>query len=243
MTSRFLACAAIALSAGSAQAAFFSFASDSRDNAWTFSGSGPNIVDASGPTDPLVLMIEDNNGALPALQVSTQFNAQISLAFAGDVNLGGGAFSHNYLASGSFHFLDVSSGTTLLTVNFTNCLYTSRGGASSWFTTGGLQGDDGSGATVTMIWNGATLPGYGLAPGSLGSPRGFGFDLTALNTSGAIPYGGQNPGVSLDSTSHLPNATWFSESSFSASASAVPAPGGAVVLGLAGLAAARRRRR
>jgi len=241
MTSRLLACAAIALSAGSAQAAFFSFASDSRDHAWTFSGSGANIVDATAPSDPVLLMIEDNNGALPALSVSTQFNAQISLAFAGDVSLGGGAVSHNYLASGSFHFVDVASGTNLLTVTFTNCLYTSRGLATSWFSTGALQGDDGNGATVDMTWSGASLPGYGLQPGPLAVPRGFGFDLTALNTSGAIPYNGQNPGVGLDQN-HLPNATWFSESSFSASAS-VPGPGSISLVGLAGLAAARRRRR
>jgi uncharacterized protein (TIGR03382 family) len=233
----------MALSAGTAQAAFFSFASDSRDHAWTFSGSGANIVDATAPNDPVLLMIEDNNGALPALQVSTQFNAQIALTFAGDVNLGGGAVSHNYLATGSFSFIDVAAGLPVLTVNFSNCLYTSRGATNSWFTTGALQGDDGAGATVTMTWSGANLPGYGLAPGNLGSPRGFGFDLTAINTSGAIPYAGQNPGVGLDANSHLPNATWFSESSFSASASVVPAPGAGAVMGLAGLAALRRRRR
>jgi hypothetical protein len=242
MTSRFLACAAVAFAAGSAQGAFFSFASDSRDHAWTYSGSGANVSDATAPSDPVTLLIEDNNGALPALNVSAQFNAQYTLSFAGDVNLGGGAVSHNYLASGSFHFVDVASGTNLLTVNFTNCLFTARGAAASWFTTAALQGDDGSGATVDMIWGGANLPGYGLAPGALGSPRGFGFDLTALNTSGAIPYAGQNPGVALDA-GHFPAATWFSESSFSASASTVPAPGCISVIGLAGLAAARRRRR
>lgn len=242
MTSRLLACASVALAAGSAQGAFFSFASDSRDHAWTFSGSGSNVVDATAPNDPVMLLIEDNNGALPAMSVSTQFNAQVTLAFAGDVNLGGGAVSHNYLASGTFRFIDVAAGTPLLTVTFTNCLYTSRGGVSSWYTTGALQGDDGAGASVTMTWGGANLPGYGLAPGALGSPRGFGFDLTALNTSGAIPYAGQNPGVGLDAN-HLPNATWFSEASFSASASAVPAPGAGAVMGLAGLAAVRRRRR
>ena len=239
MVTRILACAAIALTAGSAQAAFFSFASDTADHAWTFTGSGANVSDATGVNDPIILHIDDNNGVLPRLDVSTQFNASYSLVFQGDVSLGGGVFSHNYLASGSYQFIDIPSGTTLLTVNFTNCLFTARGGAASWFSTAALQGDDGNGATVSMIWGGANLPGYGLAPGALPAPRGFGFDHTALNTSGVIPWNGQNPGVGL--TNMLPNATWFSEASFSASTA--PAPGGVAVLGLAGLALARRRRR
>ncbi len=240
MMSRYLVCAAVALTAGSAQASFFSFASDSRDQAWTFSGTGANVVDATAPNSPVTLLIEDNNGALPALNVSTQFNALFSLAFAGDVALGGGTVSHNYLASGSYHFMDVASGMNLLTVTFTNCLFTARGGASSWFSTAALQGDEGNGASVVMTWSGASLPQYGLVPGVLPAPRGFAFDLSALNTSGAIPYSGQNPGVALDAN-HLPVSTWFSESSFSASTA--PTPGTVAVLGLAGMAAARRRRR
>lgn len=240
MTFRLLSCAAIALATGSAQASFFSFASDSRDNAWTFSGTGANVVDATAPNSPVTLLIEDNNGGLPALSVSTQFNALISLTFAGDVPLGGGAVSHNYTASGSYHFMDVAAGVNLLTINFTNCLFTARGLTSSWFSTAALQGDDGSGASVVMIWSGANLPQYGLTPGVLPAPRGFAFDMTALNTSGAIPYNGQNPGVGLGAN-HFPVATWFAESSFSASTA--PAPGGIAVLGLAGLAMAKRRRR
>ena len=241
MTSRILACVGVAL-AGSAQAAFFSFASDSQDHAWAYSGSGGSVSNAPAPNDPVILMIEDNNGALPALSISSRFAAQYALTFAGSVNLGGGAFSHNYLANGSFSFTDAGTNQLLLTVNFTNCLFTARGGAATWFTTAALQGDHGGGATVDMIWSGASLPGYGLAPGALGTPRGFGFDLTVINTSGAIPYAGQNPGVALNTQTMFPTQTWFSESSFSASAQ-VPAPGVGAVLGLAGLAALRRRRR
>lgn len=237
MKIRYCALVALAAAAGTADAALLSFSSGSAGGSWTWTGSGSNVTDATGPNAPIILDIDDSNGVLPTLSVSTQFNAQYTLSYVASVPLGNGAFSHNYLASGSFSFQDMVSGTTLLTVNFANCLYTARGAVSSWFTTGALQGDPGAGASVNMVWSGAALPGYGLTPGAL--TGGFAFDKTAVNTSGAIPYGGQNPGVGL--TNNLPNATWFSEGSFSAYTN-VPAPGSLALLGLAGLVGARRRR-
>lgn len=240
MKMRWMALATLAAAAGTSQAALLSFSSSTAGGSWTFRGSGNSFTDATGPNDPIVLDIDDNNGPLPTLHVSTQFNANITLAFAGTTALGGGAFAYNYTANGSFSFQDVDSGTTLLTVNFTNCLYTSRGSSTAWFTTGSLQGDEGAGAAVTMNWSGASLPAYGLTPGALPAPRGFGFDLTAINTSGAIPYSGQNPGVGL--TNNLPGSQWFSEGSFSAS-TGIPAPGSIALLGAAGLIVGFRRRR
>src|ERR1051325_68072 len=176
------ACAALALAAGSANAAFFSFASDTTDHAWVFTGNGANVSNGTnGNADPIVLMIDDENGPATPLQVSCNFAAQYTLSFVGSVPLPGGAFSYNYAASGSFTFTDIATGTTLLTTNFANALFTARGSESAWFTTGALQVDSSGGATVSMVWGGATLPAYGLAPGSLnGTPRGFGFDMTVI---------------------------------------------------------------
>ena len=238
MIARLLPCAIVALAAGSANAAFLSFASDTADRAWTFTGNGANFTNGTGPNDPIVLHVDDNNGALPRLDVSVNFNANVTLNYVASVPLGGGAFSHNYLASGTFSFVDILSGTTLLTTTFSNALYTARGGQNSWFTTGALQADSFGGAVVNMVWGGASLPGYGLTPGAVVS-HGFGFDLTVVNTSGAIPYNFQNPGVSLGAN-FLPTTTWYSESSFSAGI--LPTPGTVSLLGLAGLALARRRR-
>jgi MYXO-CTERM domain-containing protein len=93
-----------------------------------------------------------------------------------------------------------------------------------------------------MVWGGANLPQFGLAPGSLNaSPRGFAFDLSVINTSGSIPYNGTNPGVAINADSKLPSHQWFSESSYSANGR-IPTPGTLALLGLGGLAMRRRRR-
>ncbi len=239
MKIRAISCAVLALAAtGAANAAFFSFASGSAGNAWTFNGNSLAFTDGTG-NNPVSLLIDDNNGPLATLSVSTVFDANVILAYAGSTALGGGNFAHNYTAQGSFSFLDIASGTPLLNVAFTGALFTAQGGQSSWYSTGSLQGNPANGATVNMTWTGANLPGYGLAPGAL-EQQGFAFDLSALNTSGALPYAGQNPGTAL-TPNFAPVGPWFSEGSFSASG-VIPAPGAGILLGLGALAAARRRR-
>jgi hypothetical protein len=232
-----LAVAAIVSLAGSAHAAFMSFASDSADRAWTFTGTGNNFTSNSlgGASNPIILNIDDNNGTHPRLEFSCVFTSTTTLAFAGDVQVGG-VISHNYTASGSYSFTDIATNTPIFSVTYSGLLFTARGGTGTWFTTGALQGDN-TGGTVTMNWTGANLPDYGLANNAT-YRGGFNFALDAINTSGVIPYGGQNPGVGL--TNNLPNATWFSEASFVATT--VPAPAGLSLLGLSGLLAARRRR-
>jgi len=234
----------MAFAAGTANAAFFSVASDSGDSSWVFTGNGANVTQATnGNANPLRLLIDDDNGAAPRLEVSVSFSAQYTLSFVGSVPLPSGATAYNYAASGSFTYTDIASGTPLLTTNFANALFTARGSATNWFSTASLQVDDSGGATVSMVWGGANLPAYGLATGSLnGSPRGFGFDLTAINTSGSIPYNGTGSGAPLNAATHLPTQAWFSESSFSAAARVVPTPGATALLGLGGLVAFRRRR-
>jgi MYXO-CTERM domain-containing protein len=231
--------AGLFLAAGPANAAFLSFASDTSDHAWTFTGSGANVTSATGQNDYLTLNIDDNNGPLPTIQVSTRFTANYTIDFAGTTTLPGGGLAYSYAANGSFSFADVATGTTLFTVNFTNALFSTRGSASAWSTTAALQGDNSLGGTVSMTWNGANLAGYGLSTGGVYN-GGFGFDLSALNSSGAIPWNGQNPGVGINGTTRLPSTTWFAEGSFSATT--VPTPSSLALLGIGGLVAARRRR-
>lgn len=236
------AAAAIAVAAGSANAAFFSFASDRASGAWTFTGSGASITAATGPMNFLDLHIDDQNGPMPTITNSVIFRADFTISYVGSIPLGAGAFSHNYLSQGTFTFLDVATGTALLTTVFEGGLFTARGGASSWFSTAALQADNGPGGFVGMTWGGRDLPAYGLGTGPLaGLPSGFAFDFTALNTSGSIPYDNSSPGVEVDTATRLPVQQWWSESSYSAHGF-VPTPGTLALVGMGGLVLARRRR-
>lgn len=238
-----LACSAsmlILAAAGTAQAGFFSFASDVADQSWTFTGGGAGVSDSIGPGSPLKLLIDDDNGVMPTLEVSVDFDAAIDIDYAGSVDLGGGNFSHNYHANGSFSFKEITTGITILTVEFDNQLMTALGAEFSWYTTATIQGSENPGGSVDYFWSGASLPAYGLEPGELGFNEDFAFTLTALNTDGSLPWGGAGAGVGLDDD-HLPGKTWYSEGSYSGGAS-IPAPASLALLGAAGLLARRRRR-
>lgn len=236
------AVAGTALLAGPAHAAFFSFASDTADHHWTFFG-GPtpsHFRDGILPGGKVDLQIDDNNGPLPTLTFSTRLQANFDLSYAGSIPLGNGDFSHSYLVSGEFTFIDVATSLPLLTTTFDNGLFTARGGQNSWYSTAGFGADNFGAANITMSWFGASLPGYGLQPGAFVDPQGFQYTLTALNTSGQIPYDMSAQGVALDNHMY-PAQAWFAEGSYSASSN-VPAPGALVLGGLGVLAAARRRR-
>ena len=231
----------IALMAGSASAAFFSFASDRDDMSWTFTGAGASITDAHDPGDPLVLLVDDQNGILPELEFDVEFNASMTITHVGSIPVGTN-WSHNYLLSGTFEFLD-ATGAPLLTVSLDNALLTALGGQASWYTTATMQGSDlgTNGVTVDYVWHGSALPDYELFPGLQSDPSDFGFDLTVLNTSGILPYMGGGEGVGLDANM-LPDQTWYSEASYSGWANPIPTPAGALTLVLGGLVATRRRR-
>lgn len=236
------ALAGMALLGGTANAALFSFASDTADRNWTFIGGNAanHFHDGVGPNGKVDLMIDDNNGPLPTLTFSTRLQAQFDLTYVGSLPLGNGDFSHNYLVAGQFTFVDIATGTPLLFTTFSDGLFTARGGQNSWYTTAGFGADNFGGAKINMSWGGAALPGYGLNPGTFINPQGFQYTLTAINTSGKLPYDMSSPGVPLDSHG-LPAQEWFAEGSYSASGN-VPAPGAIVLSGMGILAAARRRR-
>lgn len=231
-TTLLLASVGIATMAGSAQAALFSFASDTNHTDFTFAGVGGLVRDAQDPLDPVVLLLDDNNGPLPALSFNVEFDAEFSIAFAGSTQVAPGIFTHSYSLNGSFLFSGAAG--PLLKVSIADGALVALGGANAWGTTDTIMGADDPGS-VDYTWLGSDLPAYGVYNGTSIGPDDAAFTLTFLQTA----LGG---GVALDPQTKLPISEWRSEGSYSGTAFFVPSPGAMALLGMASLVAGRRRR-
>jgi len=218
--------------AGTAQAALFSFASDTNQTDFTFAGLGNAVTDAQDPFDPVVLLVDDNNGPLAPLEFDVEFDADFTITHQGSTLIAPGIFTHSYALEGTFSF----TGTTglLLRVDIAGGAMVALGGANAWGSTDTILGSDDPG-TVTYNWFGGTLPGYGVFNGSSVGIDDAAFTLTFLQTA-------LGAGVALNAQTKLPTAAWKSEGSFSGTAFFVPAPGASALLAFAGLTALRRRR-
>lgn len=150
--------------AGSAQAVFFSFASDAGDSYFTFRTTANtavpnsfNIVEGSPAglpgttTSPAysaqILRIDDNNGSLAAASLRTKFVANLVAANGTSTQIFPGLWQHSYQVTGSFSFLDAVSGATLLTASVgtanSPALLTVPGpNATTWSTSGAVLGSD-----------------------------------------------------------------------------------------------------
>jgi MYXO-CTERM domain-containing protein len=235
---------ALGLLAGTANAAFFSFASDNDSTTWTFSGAAASVQDAEDARDPQVLLIDDDNGILPTLAIPVEFDADFSIAHRGTTALAGG-FVHNYDLSGSFAFL--SGGNAFIVGSIINGSLAAQGGQNSWGSTATIQGNDQSGS-VTYTFTPALfafvaanfsvdLESYGISPGQSIGVDDAAFTLSVLNRGSGV----DNRGVGLNPNTRLPASEWRSEGSFSGS-SVIPSPGSLALLGLGGLVVGRRRR-
>ena len=248
---------ALALAAGSAQATFFSFASDVNSNSYTFAGTTGtggafSITDFSRP-NTYTLLVDDDNGPAPTKNIAVEFHANLAISGGTSTSLGGSLFQHSYHVLGTFGFYDMM-GNALLTVNIgpSAGVLTVPGTATTWATTGAVLGSDSfadvsytaSAAFVAALGGASMASMYGIAVGTNGfgtslGPDDFAFDLSALN-AGAI-----GASVTIDAATKAPTVSWRSESSFSGAAfgTGIPAPGtvGLLALGL-GLIAHRRLR-
>lgn len=224
--------------AGSANAAFFSFASDTADASWTFTGQGNQITSALSPNSTIKLEVSDN-GQNPVSFV-TRFSANFTLSYITSIQVGS-SFQHLYNLDGSFAFRDASDNSLIMSATFTGGSMTALGGRRSWGASGTAFGADPETAINYTLHK--DIEPLGLTAGSLPIAPDFNFTLTVLNTSGIIPYPASAPGrgVALDAN-FLPSLTWYSEGSYSGSAQ-VPTPGSMALLSAAGLMVARRRRK
>jgi len=226
----------------SAQASVFSFASDMSDNSWTFLGEHHSdhyaITDGIDISDPMTLLIDDNNGVLDPLSFQVDFNTHMDLDYLTSTDLGGGLFLHSYAISEVDLGWFTNAGP-IMEVSVTGGILTAVGGQASWGSTATIQASDSFGSvTYTSFIN---EPDYGMFEGTSVGNDDFAFTLTALNTSGSIPYDFTNPGVDLG-TDMLPVENFYSEGSFSGAAQFVPAPATALLFAGAGLFGMRKRR-
>jgi len=234
---------AVTFAGTAANATLFSFASDVADTRWTWTGDGASMTDGLDAENPLTLLIDDDNGVLPELEFDVEFVADFTIEHVSSDSVDG-IVLHNYTVDGEFSFVD-NSGTepmTILSAVFSNGVLTAPGDESNWGTNAAVIASDLF--TDVTYTSGLENPDYGLFLGESIGGDDFSFELTLLNTSGALPYDGEDPGVpiSVDGDS-LPSEMWFAEGSFSGAATFVPAPSAAGLLALAGLAGLRARRR
>jgi hypothetical protein len=227
-----LSAAVLGSLAGAAHGATFSFASDTNPNDFTFAGFGGNVTDAQDPTDPVVLLVDDNNGPLPAMSFNVEFDADFTVAHVDSAQVAPGVFTHSYALNGTFSFSQ--GGTDLLRCTITDGAMVALGGQATWGSTDTILGSDNPGS-VEYTWLGADLPGYGVFNGASIGIDDAAFTLTFLQSA-------LGSGVALNPANMLPGDEWTSEGSFSGTAFFIPSPGALALLGIGGLATGRRRR-
>ena len=234
---------AVAGFTAAADAGIFSFASDFSDQSWTFKlerhADHFSISDATHYTDPTVLLIDDVNGNLDPLEYVVDFNLDADLDFVSSTPIGGGKFIHSYTLVYAVAGWYTSSGP-VLEMTFRDSIITIVGDEFGWDSAGSMFGSDAWADVQYTSY--IDEPDYGMYVGDAIGPQDFGFSLTAINTSGSIPYDYSSPGAILDPSDMLPTEEVFAEGSFSGSAQFIPAPSTAALLLGAGLLSTRRRR-
>ncbi len=225
-----LAAGALALAAGAAQAAHFSFASDGNPNGPTFSGLAGSVITDGRPQDAdnavtvnfLVDRDEDGPGVAQSIAARFEYSAVITnysvAPFAGQ-------FNHQFSLQGTFSIIDASTDQAVFVASFGNALFSSwSNSAASLGRSASMQGNDDTGA-LTFATFGA------LSDIDVSQLRDFAFSLSNVRLAN---------GNRVPVEQGALGTPWKAEASFSAHA--VPAPGAITLAGLGGLVMARRRR-
>lgn len=226
-----LAVGAIALAAGAAQAALFSFASDRNPDGPTFSGLASSVITDGGPQDAngavtvsfLVDRDDDGPGVAQVIEGRFEFNAVIT---AYSVVGFSGQFNHQFALDGSMSIIDTATNLPVFVAAFDNALFSSWSNSqASLGRSAQMQDSDESDLGLSFATFGA------LADIDVSAQRDFGFSLSnvRLANGNRVPV---NQGAL--------GTPWRAEGSFSAHA--VPTPGALALGALGGLVMARRRR-
>jgi uncharacterized protein (TIGR03382 family) len=201
-------------------------------SAWTFTGSDGDLIAARPPASPLVLLVDDVDGPLPAIPMAVRLEFELSLSHLRTTPAAGGVFAHSYSVDGVFsiHGLD---GGALLNGSLATGLMTVMGDAESWRGAALVVAGAPYGAgSAWCEWVEQSVLAYDLDTGEYAGSA-FQFRLTNVNAGGL--------GVPLDPETHLPAGAWQSGVSFTGRNN-IPAPA-TVTFGAVGAAALMRRRR
>lgn len=250
--------------AGSANAALFSFASDTNPNTWNLQGtqgSSGAFTITSPITAAVNVLIDDDNGPRPTLAFNARLVVDLTITPVALTPIFGTTFEHVYAVNGTVRFVNPSAPMQdWVTISFGSA---NAGGGdparlsvvgprSSWGSAGAIFGSSSFGkvtytassAFTTLLnglaaVNGDTAATYGIATGSTSTNTDASFTLTRINQGiAASALSGGN--VQVDAND-LPTSAWRAESSYSGSA-VIPAPGSAALLVVGGVLASRRRR-
>ncbi|MFA6043995.1 MAG: PEP-CTERM sorting domain-containing protein [Phycisphaerales bacterium] len=233
--------AAALAAASSAQAVTtFSFASDTDPSQFTFSGNGAQVSNGT-PAPTVTLLVGNGNGGQAPLSFNVEFRSNFSISYVVSTPVSGG-FQHIYNVQGNqgqsptFGFYVPGTNDALLTATFEGGIFRSAGTQNAWGSGANVEASDITGQ-VTYTWFGASNAAYGLVAGG----SSFGLDDAAFTLSNLQSGQPATNGVGLNADNY-PIQSWNSEGSFSGTANFVPSPGAIALMGLGGLAMARRRR-
>ncbi|HYF16046.1 MAG TPA: hypothetical protein VD971_13335 [Phycisphaerales bacterium] len=216
------------------EAALVSFASDTQPSQPTFFGDGAGLLDGPGVTN-VVLLIDDDNGPLPALEIPAEFRVFTLLGAAVSTPIGGGFLHTHTISTGTaFGFFDAGGNPLLTATIAAGGVLTSIGGPNAWGGTATIQASDAAGA-ITYQWHGAENPAYGLFAG-----LSVGYDDAAFTLSNLRTFPSGPPGIPL--SGGRPGGAWSAEGSFSGTMHFVPGPGTYAFVAPAMTVLTRRRR-
>lgn len=227
---------ALAVAAGTANAAFFSFASDRNPDGPTFSGntSRSTIIRDGRPFDAdnqititfLVDRDEDGPGAPEAIESRVEFEGDIGSYLL--LNRGA-RFLHTWDFEGGFRIIEQATNQTIFQASFGAALVTSLSEAR---TTMGISAtiENNIDADPSLTF---TTAGR-LADIDVSQSKSFAFTLTNLRQQA------NNQRVPVVQSNFGGEGPWVSEGSFSARA--IPTPGALALAGMGLLVAGRRRR-
>lgn len=226
-----VALAALAGTSFGASAAFISFASDSNPTEPTFegtynAGSGTTTLMNNNPAPLDLLFDPDEDGGGGPITVSADFEAEFELTYVGSLEILPGFWSHTFSFTGFFEFTEDSTNDLLVRGEIVDgqAAFSGLGNATMVFS-GSMSGFD------IDYEVGSAAPLFGFDSGATGD---FSFTMTDIN-------GGSGASLVFDGQDIVGIDDLTAEASFSGSI--VPAPGGALLVGMAGIVGLPRRRR